>query len=52
MIKNWKLFKKSVDNNSEIHKICKKYGIKNYTINDDLSIDVDGHVDLSSTNLT
>jgi hypothetical protein len=32
-----------------IHEICKKYGIKNYTINDDGSIDVDGDVDLSSS---
>ena len=31
----------------EIHNICTKYGIENYTINDDGSIDVDGHVDLS-----
>jgi hypothetical protein len=46
MIKNFNLFKKSVDNKSEIHKICKKYKIKNYTINDDLSIDVDYNVRL------
>jgi len=51
MIKNWNLFKKSIDNEWEIHKICKKYGIKNYTINDDLSIDVDGDVDLYGKNL-
>lgn len=31
----------------EIHKLCKKYGIGNYTINDDLSLDVDGNVDLN-----
>ena len=37
---------------SEIHSICKKYGIKNYTINNDGSIDVNGGVDLSGRNLT
>jgi hypothetical protein len=31
-------------NQSEIVDICKKYGIKNYTINPDGSIDVDGDV--------
>jgi hypothetical protein len=36
----------------EIHKICKKYGIKNYTINDDGSIDVDDNVDLQDVRLT
>ena len=30
----------------EIHRICKEYGIKNYTINPDGSIDVDGNVEL------
>jgi len=30
----------------EIHKICERYDIKNYTINDDGSIDVDGNVNL------
>jgi hypothetical protein len=29
-----------------IHDICKRYNIKNYTINDDGSIDVNGNVDL------
>jgi hypothetical protein len=51
MIKNWKLFKESVDSEFKIHKICKEYKIKNYTINDDLSIDVDGDVDLSNKSL-
>jgi hypothetical protein len=32
---------------NSIHDICKKYNIKNYTINDDGSIDVNGSVDLS-----
>jgi len=39
----------SVDN---IHKICKEYGIENYTINSDGSIDVDGDVDLWSRGLS
>ncbi|MCK9477780.1 MAG: hypothetical protein M0R46_17845 [Candidatus Muirbacterium halophilum] len=33
-------------NTSEIEAICKKYNIKNYIINEDGSIDVDGNVDL------
>ena len=36
----------------EIHKICKKYRIRNYTINPDGSIDVNGNVDLLHLNLT
>ena len=36
----------------EIIKLCKEYNITKYTINDDYSIDVDGHVDLSSKELT
>jgi hypothetical protein len=51
MIKNWNLFKESIDNEWEINKICKKYGIKNYTINDDLSIDVKDNVFLYSKGL-
>jgi hypothetical protein len=47
MIKNWNLFSESVDEKSKIVELCKKYKIENYTINDDLSIDVDGDVDLS-----
>ena len=35
----------------EIHNLCKKYHIKNYTINDDMSISVNGSVDLSYKNL-
>jgi hypothetical protein len=46
MIKNWKLFKESVDIEWEIHQICKEYKIENYTINDDFSIDVDGNVSI------
>ena len=37
----------------DIHKLCKKYHIKNYTINNDMSIDVDGNVSyLHNRNLT
>ncbi len=35
-----------------IEDICKKYGIDNYTINPDGSIDVDGNVDLSNKGFT
>ena len=35
-----------------IEEICKKYGISNYTINDDDSIDVDGHVIIWDMGLT
>ena len=35
-----------------ISLICKKYGIKNYTINSDGSIDVNGNVDLYDESLT
>ena len=35
-----------------IEEICKKYGIKNYTINDDGSIDVDGDVYINDEGLT
>jgi len=47
-IKGYKLF----ESKSEIDKICKKYGIKNYTIKGDGSVDVDGDVDLSHEDLT
>ena len=36
----------------EIELICKEYNIRNYTINDDGSIDVDGDVNLSGRKLT
>jgi len=39
-------------NEEDIHSICKKYGIKNYTINEDGSIDVDGSVNLYNMKLT
>ncbi len=35
----------------EIHNICEKYNITNYTINPDGSIDVDDGVDLSGKDL-
>ncbi len=35
-----------------IHDICKKYNIKNYTVNGDGSIDVNGNVNLSGRELT
>jgi len=34
------------ESESDIHSICRKYGIEDYTINYDGSIDVDGDVDL------
>ena len=37
---------------SEIVEICSKYNIRNYTINEDGSIDVDGNVNLSFKKLT
>ena len=40
------------ESNTEIDSICQKYGIENYTINEDGSIDVDGNVDLSFRNLS
>ena len=43
-MKHIKLFESFKD----IKSICKKYGIKNYTINSDGSVDVDGHVNLSN----
>ena len=37
---------------NNIASICKKYGIKNYTINPDGTVDVNGHVYLISEGLT
>jgi len=39
-------------NENNIDSICRKYLIRSYTINDDLSIDVDGDVDLEYRSLT
>ena len=46
-----KLFEQ-FNNEQEIHDICKKYNIQNYTINPDGSIDVDGNVFLYNMDLT
>ena len=40
------------ENFEDIDSICKKYGITNYTINPDGSIDVDGYVNLYNKGLT
>jgi hypothetical protein len=45
-----RLFESSKE--EDIESICKKYGIKNWTLNEDGSIDVDGDVDLSFKKLT
>lgn len=47
-LKDYKLFE---SNESEIHALCKKYGIENYTINPDGTIDVEG-VNLYNNELT
>lgn len=39
------------DTKEEIHKVCERYKIKNYTINNDLTIDVDGTVNLLAMSL-
>ena len=48
-LKLYENFIKQTD--SEIHELCKKYGIENYTINNGL-VDVDGDVDLDYRKLT
>ena len=40
------------ESNQDIDSICEKWSIKNYTINGDGSIDVDGNVNLSNKRLT
>ena len=47
-MKHIKLFESFED----VESICSKYGITNYTVNSDGSIDVDGNVDLSRKKLT
>ena len=47
-MKHIKLFESFED----VESICKKYGITNYTINTDESIDVDGNVNLYEKGLT
>ena len=49
-MKSYKEFIK--ESTSSIESICKKYGIRNYTINPDGSIDVDDNVYLNSESLT
>ena len=39
------------ESRQDIDSICQKYNIKNYIINEDGSIDVDGDVDLSNREL-
>jgi hypothetical protein len=48
-MKHLKLFESFRE--EDIHAICEKYGIDNYTINEDGSIDVNGPVDLGSRKL-
>ena len=40
------------ESREDIDSICKKFGIKNYTINEDSTIDVDGNVNLYDKGLT
>jgi hypothetical protein len=48
-MKYLKYFKESKE---DVDSICKKYGIENYTINEDGTIDVDGDVSISHMKLT
>ena len=48
-IKDYKLFLES--NEEDIDSICQKYHIKNYTINEDGTVDVDGSVNLYNEEL-
>jgi len=54
-IKPYKIFESNGPNfpttREEVIQVCEKYEIKNYTINDDLSIYVDGNVNLTSNGL-
>jgi hypothetical protein len=54
-IKPYNIFESASTNfpttRDEVIKVCKRYNIRNYTINDDLSIDVDGVVYLDNRNL-
>jgi hypothetical protein len=47
MIKKYQEFNESLLKEYKIKFLCKKYGIKNYSINKDYSIDINGDVDLS-----
>jgi len=44
-------YKKFFESKQEVDSICRKYGIQNYTINPDESIDVDGNVNLFNIGL-
>jgi hypothetical protein len=48
-MKYLKLFE-SHQSETEVDKICRKYGIKNWTLNSDGLVDVDGHVNLCLKN--
>ena len=48
-MKYLKRFNESIE---DIDSICEKYGIINYTVNPDGTVDVDGNVDLSNRKLT
>ena len=54
-IKPYKIFESTSLNfpttREEVIEVCNRYRINNYTINDDLSIDVEGHVNLAYKNL-
>jgi len=54
-IKPYKIFESNSPNfpttKEGVIEVCNRYGIGNYTINDDLSIDVNGDVELDSKNL-
>jgi hypothetical protein len=54
-IKPYKIFESTSPNfpttREGVIEVCRKYKIENYTINDDLSIDVNGDVELDSKNL-
>jgi hypothetical protein len=47
-----KSYNKLFENQQSIHELCREYRITNYTINDDVSIDVDGNVNLFDRELT
>ena len=51
-IKGYKLFLENKQSKEEIDSICQKYDIKNYTINEDGTVDVNGDVNLSFNKLT
>jgi hypothetical protein len=50
-MKYLKLYENFIQTDSEIHELCEKYGIENYTINNGL-VDVSGNVNLSDKKLS